>query len=135
MFFDSLSRMRFDPIFWSFVEKTFVKQSMMCFRNFAQNGHKTGGNPSIMNLFVASHTWVVMYKLSSETGHAWVVTRKLSSETGHAWVVTRERPCRYKSTNLVFTLLRFLRYFWSYSCLDSKHVFMFYVFKPCFCKD
>ena len=75
---------------WSFAEKTFVKQSMMlcAFEILLKNGRKTGGNRSSMNL-------------SSVVGHAWAVTHELSSATGHAWVVTRERPCRYKSTNLV----------------------------------
>ena len=62
---------------WSFAEKTFVKQSMMlfAFEILLKNGRKIGGNRSSMNL---------------------------SSVVGHAWVVTCERPCRYKSTNLVF---------------------------------
>ena len=62
--------------FWSFAEKTFVKQSMMlcAFEILLKNGCKIGGNRSSMNL---------------------------SSVVGHAWVVTRERPCRYKSMNLV----------------------------------
>ena len=78
------------PIYWSFAEKTFVKQSMMlwAFEILLKNGRKTGGNHSSMNL-------------SSVVGHAWAVTHELSSATGHAWVVTRERPCRYRSRNLV----------------------------------
>ena len=79
---------------WSFAEKTFVKQSMMlcAFEILLKNGRQTGGNRSSMNL-------------SSVVGHAWAVRHELSSATGHAWVVTRERPCRYKSTNLVFILI------------------------------
>ena len=75
---------------WSFAEKTFVKQSMMlcAFEILLKNGRKTGGNCSSMNI-------------SSVVSHAWAVKHELSSVTSHAWVVTRERPCRYKSTNLV----------------------------------
>ena len=82
-------------LYWSFAEKTFVKQSMMlcAFEILLKNGHKTGGNRSSMNL-------------SNVVSHAWAVTHVLSSATGHAWVVTRERPGRYKSTNLVIILAR-----------------------------
>ena len=70
-----------------------MKQSMMlcAFEILLKNSHKTGGNRSSMNV-------------SSVVGHACAVTHELSSATGPAWVVTRERPCRYKSTNLVHKL-------------------------------
>ena len=84
-------------VYWSFAEKTFVKQSMMlcAFEILLKNGRKIGGNRSSMNL-------------SSVVGHAWAVKHELSCATGPTWVITRERPCRYKSTNLVFKVLYLL---------------------------
>ena len=62
---------------------------MLCaFEILLKNSRKIDGNRSSMNL-------------SSVVSHAWAVTHELSCATGPTWVVMRERPCRYKSTNLV----------------------------------
>ena len=113
---------------WSFVEKTFVKQSMvLCVANFAQKRS--------VKWVEISQAWISLWPVT----HGWsrmnsqvrlvtvsVVTRKLSSVTGHAWVVMPERPCRYKSTNLVI-LLCWACY--SSDCVQKKTCYSYEIVK------